>query len=90
MSEQQPPKIEFPCPDYPIKVIGEAFEGFEALVIEIVQQHASGLDASQVTIQPSSKGTFVSIRFKITATGVPQLESIHQDLLASGKVKMVL
>ncbi|MEH6648533.1 MAG: DUF493 family protein [Motiliproteus sp.] len=90
MSQQEPPRIEFPCPDYPIKVIGVGVEGFEDLVIEIVQKYAPDLDTSQVTTQPSSKGKFLSVRFKITATGVPQLEQIHQDLMASGNVKMVL
>lgn len=90
MSEQAPPRIEFPCADYPIKVIGEGVEGFEDLVIDIVQRHAPDLDTSLVTTQPSSKGKFLSVRFKITATGVPQLKSIHQDLMATGKVKMVL
>ncbi|MCM2009566.1 DUF493 family protein, partial [Pseudomonas aeruginosa] len=31
----QPPKIEFPCERYPIKVIGDAGEGFSDLVVEI-------------------------------------------------------
>ena len=29
-SETQPPKIEFPCERYPIKVIGDAGEGFSS------------------------------------------------------------
>lgn len=90
MSQQEPPRIEFPCPDYPIKVIGVGAEGFEDLVIEIVQKHAPDLDTSQVTTQPSSKGKFLSVRLKITATGVSQLQQIHQELMATGNVKMVL
>ncbi|MGX9080699.1 DUF493 family protein, partial [Klebsiella pneumoniae] len=39
-SDVQPPKIEFPCERYPIKVIGTAGEGFSDLVIEVIQRHA--------------------------------------------------
>ncbi len=90
MSEQQPPKIEFPCPNYPIKVIGVNSTDFREFVIEIVQIHAPDLDITTVTVQDSNKGTFQSVRFCITATGVEQLERLHQDLKASGRVKMVI
>jgi uncharacterized protein len=90
MSEQQPPKIEFPCPDYPIKVIGVNSADFREFVIEIVQIHAPDLDVTTVTVQDSNKGTFQSVRFSITATGVEQLERLHEDLKASGRVKMVI
>ena len=88
--QQEPPKIEFPCPNYPIKVIGQAGEGFADLVIEIVQKHAPDLDSATVTTQPSRNGKFLSVRFKITATGESQLAAIHQDLKDSGKVQMVI
>ena len=90
MSQPEAPKIEFPCPDYPIKVIGKDVDGFTDLVIEVVQKHAPDLDSTTATVQPSSKGTFVSVRLKITATGPDQLKHIHADLLATGKVQMVI
>ncbi|WP_207871439.1 DUF493 family protein, partial [Pseudomonas sp. 95_A] len=33
-------KIEFPCDDYPIKVIGDTVVGFKDTVIEILSKHA--------------------------------------------------
>lgn len=33
-------KIEFPCADYPIKVIGDTVVGFKDTVIEILSKHA--------------------------------------------------
>ncbi len=90
MSEQQPPKIEFPCPDYPIKVIGRDEPGFRDLVVEIMQKHVADFDPATVGEQPSSKGSFLSVRVRITATGPGQLKAIHQDLMASGRVKMVI
>lgn len=90
MTQQEPPKIEFPCPNYPIKVIGQAGDGFVDLVIEIIQRHAPDLDTSIVTTQPSRNGRFLSVRLKITATGADQLAAIHQDLKDTGKVQMVI
>ena len=92
MSENpvNPPKIEFPCPDYPIKVVGEAADDFRALVVEVIQRHAPDLDATRVVLRESSKGRFVSVQVLITATGVEQLQAIHVDLRATGRVQMVL
>ncbi len=90
MTEQQPPKIEFPCKDYPIKVIGRDEVGFKDFVIETMQKHVVDFDTETVSEQGSSKGSFISIRVKITATGIAQLKAIHQDLMASGRVKMVI
>jgi uncharacterized protein len=89
MAGAEDPKIEFPC-DYPIKAIGSNSIDLKALVIEIVRRHAPDLDESRVSLNASSKGTFVSVRFFITATGKPQLKAIHEDLMATGQVKMVL
>lgn len=92
MSDNQvnPPKIEFPCPRYPIKVVGDAGEDFRELVVEVVQRHAPDLDTTTLVMRESSKGRFVSVQVLITATGVEQLQAIHVDLRATGRVHMVL
>mgnify|MGYP000482803808 CR=1 FL=1 len=82
-------KIEFPC-DYPIKAIGNNKIDLKALVIETVKKYAPDLNEARVTLNPSSKGTFVSVRFFIEATGPEQLKSIHEALMATGHVKMVI
>ena len=87
--EQDPPKIEFPC-DYPVKVMGRDVDGFESEVLSVVERHAPGFDRDRVTVKSSSKGTFTSITVFITATGKPQLEALHGDLMATGLVQMVL
>ncbi|HLT04858.1 MAG TPA: DUF493 family protein, partial [Pseudomonas sp.] len=43
-SDVQAPRIEFPCERYPIKVIGDAGEGFPALVVEIMRRHVADFD----------------------------------------------
>ncbi len=86
----QPPKIEFPCERYPIKVIGDSFDGFSDLVIEIIQRHAPDLDTATLVVRDSRNGRFLSVQVLITATGVDQLQAIHVDLRATGRVHMVL
>lgn len=89
MSEQEPPKIEFPC-EYPIKVLGRNVEELRQTVIAVFEEHAPGFDRETISLRDSRKGTFVSITITITATGPQQLEALHRDLLDTGLVQMVL
>lgn len=89
-TENEAPKIEFPHPDYPIKVIGDNQSDFRSLVIEIVQIHAPDLDIEQVVVQESGKGNYSAVRLRITATSEKQLVNLHEELKATGRVKMVL
>jgi len=83
------PKIEFPC-DYPLHVIGDNDRALETRVVRIVQVHAPELDAASVTLNDSSGGRYRAVRLTIRATGVPQLEALHRDLMADPLVRMVL
>jgi putative lipoic acid-binding regulatory protein len=89
-TDVQAPKIDFPCERYPIKVIGDAGEGFAELVIEVVQRHAADFDPAHLKARDSSNGRFVSVQVLITAISIEQLQSIHLDLKATGRVHMVL
>lgn len=90
VTEPQPPKIEFPCPDYPIKVVGKNADDFETFVVDVMKVHVPDLDVSRITIRDSSKGTYRSIRMFITATGEAQLKSLHEELIASDRVHIVI
>lgn len=85
----EPPRIEFPCA-YPIKVMGRSCDSFETIILDVCERHAPGIDQQTVIAKISSKGTFTSLTITITATGPEQLEALHQDLLATGHVTMVL
>ncbi len=89
MQEPEAPKIEFPCA-YPIKVLGVSSDDFEPSVLSVFERHAPGFNRHNVTAKVSSKATFTSLTVTITATGPDQLEALHQDLLATGLVKMVI
>ena len=90
MSDQKPPKIEFPCADYPIKILGDAGDTLHALVLEVIERHAPGFDQTRITVAESSKGRYQSITVWITATGEEQLRAIHTDLRVSPATKMVM
>ena len=89
MNEQEPPRIEFPC-DYPIKVLGRSSDAFHGIVIEVFERHAPGFDQSSIQVRDSAKGTFTSLTITITATGKDQLRALHEDLMATGHVQMVI
>lgn len=90
MTEQEPPKIEFPCEGYPIKIMGEQSDEFHRTALDIVEKHAPGFDRNRLSVRESSKGTFQSITVLITATGIEQLKALHADLMAMPQTKMVL
>lgn len=89
MNQQQPPRIEFPC-EYPIKVLGRQGPGFRELVVEVMTRHAGDIHESKIKERPSGKGTFVAVTITIVATGAEQLDAIHKDLVATGRVQMVI
>lgn len=89
MSDDEAPKIEFPCP-YPIKVIGHAGGDFADMVVGIVRNYDSELDLETLQVMDSNKGNYMSIRLIMTATGEPQLQEMFEALKATGRIKMVL
>jgi putative lipoic acid-binding regulatory protein len=87
--QPDPPKIEFPC-DYPIKVLARSSEDLNEVILAVFEQHAPGFDREVVAAGVSRKGTFTALTVTITATGPEQLDALHQDLLATGRVQMVI
>lgn len=90
MNETKTPKIEFPCKDYPIKVMGEANQAMIDFVLDTTEQFAPEFNREKMRIKESSKGKFHSITLLITATGLDQLSAYHQQLIANPAIKMVL
>ncbi|WP_027981082.1 DUF493 domain-containing protein [Pseudomonas sp. App30] len=88
-TEVKAPKIEFPCADYPIKVIGDTGAGFKDKVIEIVTRHAD-IEHDKTAERQSSNGKYTTLQLHILATGQDQLYNINSELRATGVVKMVL
>ncbi|WP_330925885.1 DUF493 domain-containing protein [Candidatus Sororendozoicomonas aggregata] len=84
----EPPKIVFPC-DYPIRVMGAAAPDFKDFVIRVVKKHALDFDG-KAQVKDSRTGKYLSVHVVIRATGVGQLQALHAELKASGRVQMVL
>ena len=88
-AENAPPKIEFPCANYRISVMGTPQDDFHQFVLDTVAKHAPDHDGTH-TIKKSNKGTFVAVVVHITATGEEQLKALHKDLCEDSRVRMVL
>ena len=86
---EETPKIVFPC-RYPIKVLGRAVDAFQPAVMRIFHKRAPGFTDADVMVKPSRNGTFHSITITIEAQSEAQLKLIHQDLMGTGLVSMVL
>ena len=89
MSEPKAPKIDFPC-QYPIKVMGEAVEGFELDVLEIVKLHSPEVSADNMNTRGSAQGNYLSVTIVIEATGEEQLQALFADLKGHSAVRLVL
>ncbi len=89
MTTDEETLLTFPCA-FPIKAMGRAGEGFEALVVDIVSRHAPGLERERVTVRASSGGTWVSVTLTIEATSKAQLDAIYRDLTAQAQVVWAL
>ena len=89
-SEQQPPKIEFPCEDYMVKVVRDSDDQVKDFVLEVMRRHAPELDESKLKHKPSRNGKFTSVTFYIVATGEEQLKALTDELTAHPGVYMVI
>ncbi len=87
---QEPPRIEFPCDDYPIKVIGDFHEEFELRVLQLTQLHAPEVTAAQMSVRHSKEGNFCAVTLRIRATGEAQLQALHESLRSYAQVRLVL
>lgn len=82
-------KIEFPCADYPIKVVGDSGDTYKSTVIEILSKLAK-VDLSTLAERQSRNGKYTTVQLHIVATGEDQLRDINSALRATGIVHMVL
>lgn len=89
-AKPEAPKIEFPCADYSMKIVGRKTADYHTWVVACVQQLADGLDPKKVQVVDSRNGNFQSVRLAITAQSAEHLQVIHKTLMASGRVKLVL
>ena len=81
--------LEFPC-DFPIKAMGEASFGFDALVVTLVREHVADLQEGAVSVRESRGGKYLSVTVNIRATSQQQLDEIYMSLSRHERILMVL
>ena len=81
--------LTFPC-EFPIKAMGQAQEGFEALVVGIVRRHVADLKDGAVSRRPSQGGKYLSVTVVVEAASREQLDDIYRELSACEQVLMAL
>lgn len=79
--------IDFPA-EYTIKVLGNNDADFPATIYSTIKELAEV--KGDADVRNSAKGRFVSVNVTFTAKSVQHLESIHQALNATGKVKYII
>ncbi len=79
--------LEFPC-EFPIKAMGSDLDGFETLVVSLVQKHCN--EVSRVHSRASKNGNFISVTVTITASSKQQIDSIYYELTGHESVLMAL
>ena len=89
MSEERTTLLEFPC-TFPIKIMGEASEGFADAMLEIVLRHAPDFVAASVEMKASSGGKYVSLTCTITAVSQAQLDDLYREISGHPMVSMAL
>ena len=75
---------------FPVKAMGRADTGFEAIFTQIVRKHAKLWPEEEIQVNPSKKGNYVGVTLVVVATSQKQLDAIYQDLTDAPEVLMAL
>jgi uncharacterized protein len=75
---------------FPIKVLGQNVDGFEAAIAHVARQFDPDFDASTITKKDSSGGKYLGLTITITAISREQLDELYLTLSTHPMVKWVL
>lgn len=89
MSEARESPLRYPC-RFPIKVMGEAANGFETVVAALIRRHAPDLAQGAVSSRPSRGGRYLAVTVVIEAQSQAQVDAIYRELSAHPRVLMAL
>lgn len=90
MTEQEPPKITFPCDDYVIKVVGDVHEGFRLFVHSVLVQYDEQLTEASYSVNVSRNGRFESLTVRMRIEHEDHLKALFETLKVDERVRMVL
>lgn len=89
MSPSDDSALQFPC-SFPIKAMGRAQDGFDALVVSIVRRHAPDIGEGAVAARASSGGKYLAVTVTVQARSRAQLDAIYRDLVECEQVLYAL
>lgn len=89
MTEPRTTLLEFPCA-FPIKIMGEAKDGFADAMLEVVLRHAPDFAAASMEMKASRNGKYISLTCTIFATSQEQLDGLYREISAHPMVAMAL
>jgi putative lipoic acid-binding regulatory protein len=81
--------IDYPSA-FPIKVMGQASEGFESAIVDIARRFDPAFDPGTVERRPSKAGNSLGLTITVTATSREQLDELYRTLSTHPMVKVVL
>ena len=81
--------IPFPSA-FPIKVMGEQVDGFEAAVVAVARRFDPGFEEARIERRPSRAGRYLGLTITVTATSRAQLDELYRTLSTHPLVKVVL
>ena len=87
--ELQDSLIDYPC-DFPVKVFGQAQQGFAQSVLQVVLRHDPTFQAARMEMRNSKKSNYLCLTCTVRATSREQLDALYRDLCDHPMVKMVL
>lgn len=90
ITQPTPPKITFPCDDYPIKIIGHHTETLYPTVLKIVHAFFPKITPSSVKQRYSRDQRYLAITVTLSIESEQQLKDCFEQLKEIPDVIMVL
>jgi uncharacterized protein len=83
------PQLEFPLV-FPLRIIGEEADDFEAFVLEIVRRHVPDLLEENIISRLSGEKHYRSISIEFLAQSRAQVDALCAELGTHKRIKMLL
>jgi len=90
MKREDAPKIEFPCEDYLIKIVGDSLPDYKPFVASVLVKYDNRITVNSFKENPSKNGRFVSLNVRMNIEKEEHLKQLFEELKVNSMVKMVL
>ncbi len=89
-AKPEAPKIEFPCDDYLIKVVGDSHPDYRVFVASVLVKYDTKVTVDCFQENPSRNGRFVSLTVRMRIEEEAHLQLLFDELKVNPMVRMVL